>query len=127
MDSGKLILTQPIAPPVLLEHLSESRLYKSVTTDPSKIEGVAGGEKEQAAKDFESVLLSKLLDEVKSTIGNWGLEKDAASEQIQGIFWLYLARDIANNGGFGLWRELCRFLSNSKQTSTATEPLDKKV
>jgi len=70
--------------------------------------------REQVAKDFESVLINKLLDEMKNTIGDWGFEKDGICKQAQGIFWLYLAQDIANQGGLGLWKDIYEFLTNNK-------------
>ena len=116
MDSAKLILTEPVSPPAPLEHLDKSRL-----------DGISEEKKKQVAKDFESILLNKLLDEMKNTIGDWGFDKDGASKQIQGIFWLYLARDIANNGGFGLWKDIYKFLTNADQANPPTQPLDGQV
>ncbi|MFQ6034911.1 MAG: hypothetical protein ACE5NM_03560 [Sedimentisphaerales bacterium] len=81
----------------------------------------------QVAKDFESVLLNKLLDEMKNTIGDWGFEKDGVSKQVQGIFWLYLAQDIANKGGFGLWKEIYKFLTGAEQTNNSAESLNRNV
>ncbi len=66
-------------------------------------------EKKQIARDFESVLLTKLFDEVKESIGQWNFEEDGedgASQQVHGLFWLYLAQDVSDKGGFGLWREI---------------------
>jgi Rod binding domain-containing protein len=114
MDSAKLILTEPVPLPAPLENLN-------------KIGAISEEEKKQVAKDFESVFIHKLLDVMKDTIGDWGFEKNEADKQVQGIFWLYLARDIANNGGFGLWKEIYQFLSNSDQTITTTESLDKNI
>jgi Rod binding domain-containing protein len=113
MDSVKLILTEPVSPPAMLEQLDKSRLNN-----------ISEEKKRQVAKDFESVLLNKLMDEMKNSIGDWGLEKDAASQQIQGIFWLYLARDIANNGGLGLWKDIYQFLSNAEQAKTVKQSVD---
>jgi Rod binding domain-containing protein len=113
MDSVKLILTEPVSPPAMLEQLDKSRLNN-----------ISEEKKRQLAKDFESVLLNKLMDEMKNSIGDWGLEKDAASQQIQGIFWLYLARDIANNGGLGLWKDIYQFLSNAEQAKTVKQSVD---
>jgi len=110
MDSAKLILTEPVSPPTLLEQLDKSRL-KNISEEKKK----------QVAKDFESVLLTKLLDEMKNSIVDWGLDKDAASKQIHGIFWLYLARDVANNGGLGLWKDIYQFLSNAEQANTVQQ------
>lgn len=100
MDTPKLILDQSVLSPSPLENLS-------------KIDGFSEEKKKQAAKDFESVLISRLLNEMKNTVGDWGFEKDGASQQVQGIFWLYLARDIANNGGFGLWKDIYKSVTNS--------------
>jgi Rod binding domain-containing protein len=116
MDIANLILTEPVAAPAQLEHLDKSRLDSA--TDEKK---------KQVAKDFESVLLNKLFDQMSKTIGNWGFEKDGASEQIQGIFWLYLSQDIANNGGMGLWKNIYKSLTPSDQTNTAGKSLDGKI
>ncbi len=116
MDSTKLILTEPVSPPTMLEHLDKSRL-KNISEEKKK----------QVAKDFESVLLNKVLDQMKNSIVDWGIEKDAASKQTQGIFWLYLGRDIANNGGLGLWKDIYQFLSNAEQTNSVQQPVDGKV
>ena len=108
MDSANLILTEPISLPMPLRSLN-------------KVDGIPEQKKEQIAKDFESILLSKLLDEMKSSIGDWGFEESAASEQIQGIFWLYLGRHLANNGGLGMWRDIYQTLTNPDQTNKTEE------
>jgi len=113
MDSSKLILTEPFSPPMMLEHLNKS-----------EFNNIPEEKKKQIAKDFESVLLNKMLDQMKNTIGDWGFEKDGPSDQVQGIFWLYLARDIANNGGIGLWKDIHQYLTNADQSNTAGKPLD---
>ena len=83
MDSAKLMLTEPVLPPMQLEH-----------PDKSQFNDTTEEKKKQIAKDFESVLLNKLFDQMSKSVGNWGFEKDGASEQIQGIFWLYLSRSV---------------------------------
>jgi len=91
--------------------------------------------REQIAKDFESVLLNKLLDEMKNTIGDWGFDKDGICKQVQGIFWLYLVQDIANQGGLGLWKDIyesClsadRFLTGAESaTDGIAESLNKNI
>ena len=113
MDSAKLILTEPVLPPLPLEHLQKS-----------EIKNVSEEKRMQIAKDFESVLINKMLDEMKNTIGSWGFEKDGPSDQIQGIFWLYLARDIGNKGGFGLWKDIHQFITNADRSNAAGKSLD---
>jgi len=104
MDSSKLVSIEPISFPSPLDNLK-------------KVDGIPEQRKEQIAKDFESVLLGKLLDEMKNSIGDWGFEESAASEQVQGIFWLYLARHLANNGGLGMWKDIYQSLTNPEQTN----------
>ena len=118
-----MILTQPVLPPSLLESLSgtTSRISNLRKLEPGEIDSISEEKKKQIAKDFESILLTKLLDEMKNTIGDWGFDKDGAAKQIQGIFWLYLASDIANNGGLGLWKDIYQFLTNADQANTAAK------
>jgi Rod binding domain-containing protein len=104
MDSAKLILSEPVSLPALLGNLN-------------KVGGVTEQKKIQAAKDFESVLLGKLLDEMKNSIGDWGLEQSSAFKQTQGIFWLYLSRHLADNGGLGLWKDIYRTTINPGQAN----------
>jgi len=124
MDITESILTQPVSPSMLLENSSGISIAK---WQRGEIDGFSEDEKKQIAKDFESVLLNKLLDEMKNTIGNWGFDKDGASSQVQGIFWLYLARDIANNGGIGLWKDIYQFLTDTNESKTTIKSLDSNV
>ncbi len=111
MDAAKLILTQSISPPSPLDNTGQ-------------IEGLSEERKKQLAKDFESVLINKLLEEMKNTIGEWGFEQDEANKQIQGIFTLYLARDIANSGGFGFWKDIYQFFNTLEQAKATPKLLD---
>jgi Rod binding domain-containing protein len=122
MDSTNLILTEPISPPTPLEYSGGVSLSEQAgRLDAGNIETLSEDKKIQAAKDFESVLVNKLLEKMGDTIGDWGFEKDGASKQIHGIFWLYLSQHIANSGGFGLWKDIYSVLTNSDQTKTTTE------
>jgi Rod binding domain-containing protein len=116
MDSTKLILTEPALPPAPLENLQKSGL-KNLSEEKKK----------QIAKDFESVLLNKMLDQMKNSIGNWGFEKDGTTEQVQGIFWMFLARDMANNGGIGLWKDIYQYLTNAEKANPSGKSLDGQI
>ena len=116
MDSAKLILTKPVQPPALLGQI-----------DTAGLNNASNEKKKQIAKDFESVLLNRLLGEMQNTIGDWGLEEDGPCKQIQGIFYLFLARDVANNGGIGLWKNIYEFLTSADHTNTAEKSLDTNI
>jgi len=122
MDSAKLILTGDVSPPTPLEFWGEMPFYKKIAKwEAGEINDMSEEKKKQVAKDFESVFINKLLDEMKNTIGEWGFEQDGVSKQIQGMFSIYLSEHIANNGGFGLWRDIYRFLTDLGQPKTTTE------
>jgi len=113
MDMAKLILTDSVPPPSVLQNTDQL----ASASDAKKI---------QAAKNFESVFINQLLSEMKDTIGQWGFEKDATFEQINGIFWLYLSRHIADNGGLGMWKDIYSSLNTSLQEQSTTG-LDSKL
>jgi Rod binding domain-containing protein len=67
---------------------------------------------EKMAKSFESVLLGKLLDEMKNSIPESGLFETPISKQVHDMFWFYLAQDIGEKGGMGLWKEIHHQMSD---------------
>ncbi len=74
---------------------------------------ISAKELEKVAKDFESVLLGKLLEEMKKTIPESGLFETAISKQVHSLFWFYLAEDIGKKGGMGLWKEVYHQLNET--------------
>lgn len=81
-------------------------------------------QKEQFARDFESVLIGKLLDEMKNTIGQWGYEQDGAAEQVQGLFWMNLSRELGQQGGLGMWKDIYQSLESDTAQTNATPLMD---
>jgi flagellar protein FlgJ len=112
MENAELILPGQIAQLLPVRH-----------PDKSHLDNASEAKKIQVAKDFESLLLNNLLDQMKETIGDWGLEKDSVSGQVDGIFWLYLARDIADKGGLGLWKDIYNSLPGSEQATQSVNSL----
>lgn len=125
MDQTSLILTQPVLPPLPLDNIN--RTSEVVNGRPDKIDSVSEDKKSQVAKDFESVLLDKLLGEMKDTIGSWGSDEDGPAEQIQGIFWLYLARDMADSGGLGLWKDIYQVLTDADRKNIPVNSVDGQI
>ena len=93
----------------------------------TEIDGFSNRSAVQAAKDFESVLISKLFDQVIDTVGGWGSEEDGASEQVQGLFWQCLARDVADKGGFGLWKDIYKLLGDAERANVTAESVDRSI
>jgi Rod binding domain-containing protein len=126
MNSSDLLLTAPVVSPSTLETTSGAGLVAKA--DNVQSSNVKNDKKtEKIAKDFESVLMTRLLEEMKNTIGNGLGEEEAGSEQVKGLFWLYLARDMSDKGGFGLWKDLNRFFKDIQKTNTSAQSLDEKL
>jgi Rod binding domain-containing protein len=69
--------------------------------------------------------MTKLVDSMKETVEQWQDEKeDAAGGQVQGLFWYYLAQDMADKGGVGLWKDLYRFFTDMQKTNATSQSLD---
>ena len=63
---------------------------------------------EKSAKDFEAVLLNKVMEEMDKSIPRSGLLESGISDQVRGMFWFYLAQDMADKGELGLWKDIQR-------------------
>lgn len=68
---------------------------------------------EKIAKDFESVFLQKITDEMRKPVFSSDLLDSAGMEQTQGIFWSQLSQEIGQKGGLGLWKQLLREFESS--------------
>ena len=77
---------------------------------------------EKLAKDFEGVLLNKLMDEMQKTIPDSGLLSSPATKQMKGMFWMFLSQSLADNGGIGLAKQLTR---DFKRMAHIAEPTAK--
>jgi hypothetical protein len=43
------------------------------------------------------------------------------------LFWLYLAQDVADKGGFGLWQDIYRHFQDIDAASVAGESIDREM
>ena len=112
----------PITLPLGPQRPKIEQYLKDGSTDG--VEGV--GDMEKAAKDFESVLLNQLMQEMSRTIPESGLVNSGISKQMQGIFWSFLAEEVADNGGLGLWRDIQRYCTGLSQTDPPAPTVEQK-
>jgi Rod binding domain-containing protein len=64
----------------------------------------------EAARDFEAVLLHRMMEAMRRTVPDSELLSSPATRQMEGLFWFYLAQEVARKGGIGLWKDLARSL-----------------
>lgn len=135
---------EPIGMPPILPPLEQVTDLPSALVRPRQppaaghdVPGIDGGiapaersdeQRKRIAKDFESVLLGKLFDQVQESTGGWGLEEeDGAAPQVQGLFWMHLARDVADKGGLGLWKDIYQYLRQMEGTAAAGDAIDEEL
>ncbi len=115
MDISNAILTESVGRPDILPDLRG-------------VDKASEQEKERLAKEFESLIVNRLLDEMNNTVDSLGLEDDGAAKQIKGIFNFCLAQHIGTNGGFGLWKEIYESLQQMNQNPIdGPKELDKQI
>lgn len=84
----------------------------ALTAGPAK-DAQAGNKLAQGVNDFESILLTRLLEEMRQTIDDGGMLDDGADKQVQDLFWMYLAQDLSAKGGLGICKDLYRQLART--------------
>ncbi|MCP4377247.1 MAG: hypothetical protein GY794_13860 [bacterium] len=82
---------------------------------------------EQAAKDFESVLINQLMQEMARTVPDSGLTSSSVSKQIQGMFWSFLSEEVADNGGMGLWKDIQKYCLPSETADASAPTVEQKL
>jgi len=109
-------------------------LINNLQPTTAKVSLIAGSESKAAqqktekfCKDFEAVFITRLLDEMKETIGDWGGEQDGAAKQTQGLFWMYLAQDMGDKGGFGLWKQMYNQLAGGDSTAAQKQNIEVEI
>ena len=128
MESTQFILDKAPLSPSILPNTGVAQMRRMAEKSTAgETERISDKRKEKLAKDFEGVLLAKLFDQMKNTVGDWGFEKDGAAKQIQGMFWSMLASDASEKGGFGMWKDIYEFLKQAEQSTNAPQTLDQKI
>ena len=64
---------------------------------------------------------------MRRTIPDSGLLETGISDQVQGLFWFYLAQEIARQGGVGLWKDLARQMHLDGRDPAAAPRLELKA
>jgi hypothetical protein len=85
-------------------------------------------QEKQIGKDFESVLLTKVFEQVQASIQDSGFdEEDGGAQQVRGLFWFYLAQDFADKGGFGLWKDIYQHIKQMQGAGDPTGSVDEEL
>ena len=73
----------------------------------------------QVARDFESILMTKLVEAMSQTIPDSGLFDDGITKQVKSMFWSFLGQDVGERGGMGVWQEIYEQIRTSASEGDA--------
>jgi peptidoglycan hydrolase FlgJ len=74
----------------------------------------------EACEEFEAILVQKMLESMRATVPEGGLlKKDSAQKIFEGMFDQQIARDIAQNGSFGLASTVLQSVATTNDAETA--------
>jgi Rod binding domain-containing protein len=60
----------------------------------------------KVAKDFEAIFLRQIMKNMQDTVPDSKLFESSQMDQIQSMFWSFLADKLADDGGLGLWKNI---------------------
>jgi peptidoglycan hydrolase FlgJ len=92
--------------PIVMPLVNSARASSAPMDIRSKAD--SGAAVEKAARDFESLFLNQVLQEMKNTVGEGSLLDGGAGGQMLDVGWSGLAQDLAGKGGVGLWKDIAR-------------------
>lgn len=103
---------------MLTVQASAAAALQSGAAKPASSQAGKTAQAVKAAKDFESVLLNKVMEEMQNTVDHSGLLDGAGTEQTQSMFWMFLSQDLAAKGGVGLWKDVYRQMTGAEPPAT---------
>jgi Rod binding domain-containing protein len=105
--------------PVLLS--TETKIPAAGSGGVSKSAAAEQEKLKKAAKDFESVMVHQVMNVMKDTVQKDEENEDSSSEQIQGLYWSFMAQAVGEGGGFGMWKDLYSTMAQ-QQKAGSIEP-----
>lgn len=77
------------------------------------------------AQQFETVLLHQVVKQMKETVDYSSLdEEDESGEQINSMYWSFMADAVGQQGGFGLYKAIYQDLATSHGIDVRRFPAD---
>lgn len=117
--------------------ITEALLTKPVVSMPERASRPApanpdGGEQGQtaeqlraAARQFETIFLHQILKQMKDSVDYASLdEEDESGEQIQSMYWSFMADSVGQQGGLGFWKAVYEDLASAEGIDTRRYPAD---
>ena len=116
MDISHILLTQPTVPP---HEPAAVTALSGVGKDPAQ----TAEQLRQAARQFETVFVHQILKQMKESVDYASLdEEDESGEQIQSMYWSFMADSIGQQGGLGFWKAIYDDMASAQGIDTRQYP-----
>ena len=107
MEITNLLLNQmrPASEPTL----------KSVDPSVSHDDARTAEQLRSTAQQFETIFLHQILKQMKESVDYGSFdEEDKSGEQIQSLYWSFMADNIGSQGGLGFWKTIYNDLATAQ-------------
>jgi Rod binding domain-containing protein len=116
--SGLSFPIPPAGGPNATDALRDAQLKRLAGKDPDAKIGESHKEKlaaaKRTAKEFESLLVTRMISAMRESVPDSGLTEDAASGQMKDMFWHFMGEEIGSSGGLGVWKQVLRQIQESE-------------
>jgi Rod binding domain-containing protein len=118
MDITQVLLTKPyVMPPEPPPRV----LPPAAGEDPAQ----TAEQLRQTARQFETVFLHQILKQMKESVDYASLdEEDESGEQIQSMYWSFMADSVGQQGGLGFWKAIYEDMATAQGIDTRRYPAD---
>jgi flagellar protein FlgJ len=80
------------------------------------------------ARQFETVFLNEIVKQMKETVDYTSLdEEDETGEQVQSMYWSFMADSLGRQGGVGYWKEIYEKIASARGIDTRQFPAENRV
>jgi len=101
---------------------------KPVDSAKAKDDAKTADQLKSVAQQFETVLLHQVVKQMKETVDYTSLdEEDESGEQIDSMYWSFMADAVGQEGGFGLYKAIYQDLATAHGVDVRQFPADESV
>ena len=119
MDITNVLLSRP---PSLSPEPPAGPVTRRAETDD---QAQTAAELRAAAQQFETVFVHQILKQMKESVDYASLdEEDESGEQIQSMYWSFMADNVGQQGGLGFWTAIYDDLARAQGIDLRAHPAE---
>lgn len=119
MEISQLLFHKPVVEPI--ESLSQTVQTEAGAGDQAH----TAEQLRSVARQFETVFLHEIVKQMKETVDYASLdEEDGTGEQVQSMYWSFMADTMGQQGGVGYWKEIYEKIAGDQGIDTRQFPAE---